>query len=145
MRQDISKATQSNLKKRYQISFRRWVVNESGGGPVARFIGADRSFVRQWIQQRFLSPMTWSNYGDIWVIDHIVPLRLFDVSVDAELKICFHYKNIMPLFKADNLYKEGALDFSIRALEKVESCEITEKLKERLLAEIGRMDKYIRV
>jgi hypothetical protein len=142
MRQDISKKTQSDLKKKYQISFRRWLTNKSGGGTIAPYIGADVWFVREWVSERFLQGMNWNNYGDVWVMDHIVPLRLFDFSNEEDLKIALHYKNTMPLFKEDNLYKEGELFFSIKALRYMPSCEIIEKLKEILIRDSKRLDKY---
>lgn len=142
MRQDVSKKTMDNLKKRYQISFRRWIMGESGG-TVAPYIGADIGFVREWIASKFLAGMNWNNYGTSWVIDHIVPVRLFDLTNTEDLKLVWHYKNVMPLYKEDNLYKEGALEFSLQMLQKVPQCEIVEKLKERLFCESERLKKYL--
>lgn len=144
MRQDISKGTQNNLRKRYQMSFRRWLTARSGGGTIAPYIGADLHYVRKWVSDKFLPEMNWNNYGDIWVIDHIVPLRLFDFSNSEDLKVALHYKNIMPLLKEDNLYKEGAIDFSIEILCEVPRCLVTEKLKVILSLEKDRLQKYLK-
>lgn len=87
--------------------------------------------------------MNWNNYGSTWVIDHVVPLRLFDFTNDDDLRVCLHYKNTMPLFKEDNLYKEGAIDFSIKILEYIPQCAIVEKLLLVLRKENDRLDKYM--
>ena len=97
------KLTQYNLRKKYQISFRRWLTDHAPGSTITPYIGADLSFVRTWISDRMLPGMNWSNYGQIWVVDHIVPVRLFDFMKNEDLGIALHYKNLMPLFKEDNL------------------------------------------
>ncbi len=144
MRQDIArKINVNNLKKKYQVSFRRWIIAGSGGGTISPYIGADLVFVREWLAKAFLPEMNWNNYGHVWVIDHVVPVRLFDLTSPEDLKIVWHYKNVMPLFKEDNLYKEGAIDFSLLILERLPPCEVTIKLKERLLQESERLKKYL--
>lgn len=144
MRQDVSRGTQSNLKKKFQISFRRWIKNQSGGGTIAKYVGSDIDTVRKYVSCQFIAGMNWSNYGEKWVLDHIVPLRLFDMTNDIDCKIGFHYKNTMPLFKEDNLYKEGDLRFSMLILQQVAPCEVTEKLNVILAKEIKALDKYLK-
>lgn len=143
MQQKTPKQIQSNLKKKYQIAFRRWLIHHSPGRGIGQYIGADLPVVRKWVNDRLLPDMTWSNYGELWVIDHVVPLRLFDLAKEDELKIAFHYKNIMPLYREDNLYKEGAIEFSIEILSRIPACEITVKLRSVLLKEVDRLKKYL--
>ncbi len=143
MTQNVSKGTLSGIKKKYQISFRRWLVAGSGGGTIAPYIGASNYDVRRWLEKMFLREMNWTNYGHVWVVDHLVPVRLFDMFKEEDLKLVFNYKNIMPLLKEDNLYKEGALEFSMKMLERLPECEIVAGLKERLRPEINRLDKYM--
>ena len=52
--------------------------------------------------------MSWDNYGD-WHVDHIRPCASFDLTNEDEQRICFHYKNLQPLWGPDNLEK-GAKD-----------------------------------
>lgn len=145
MRQDVSKATMDNLKKKYQSSFRRWLVGESGGGTISPYIGASRDFVKKWIEDRWLVGMSWGTYGDIWVVDHVAPLRLFDMTNEADLIVSLHYKNLMPLYRQDNMYKDGAIEFSAIIIDCLPKCEISEKLKARIETERHRLDKYIHV
>lgn len=142
MRQDVSKATMDNLKKKYLAAFRRWIKGAGGGGTVAPYMGADLISVRQWVEARLLVGMTWGTYGEIWVLDHVVPLRLFDLTNEEELKVALHYKNIMPLYREDNLYKAGAIELSMLVLKNVPECDITVKLWDRLLKENERLKKY---
>jgi hypothetical protein len=48
--------------------------------------------------------MTWGNHGE-WHIDHIRPLRSFDLTVrDQVLEAC-NWSNLQPLWAIDNLRK----------------------------------------
>ena len=51
--------------------------------------------------------MTFENHGDVWDFDHILPCALFDLNDDEQLKICFHYTNLQPMFKEDNISKSS--------------------------------------
>lgn len=56
------------------------------------------------LSARFTKDMTLENYGE-WVIDHIVPVGAFDLHDPLHRVICFHYSNLQPLWRADNLRK----------------------------------------
>lgn len=45
---------------------------------------------------------TPENYGDVWQVDHIVPLAYFDLSQQDQLYAAFHYTNCQPLSCSDN-------------------------------------------
>jgi hypothetical protein len=53
-------------------------------------------------------PMTWDNYSQ-WDIDHIRPLSSFDLTDHEQLKIACNYKNLQPLWKADNISKSNSI------------------------------------
>lgn len=130
--------------KRHQIAFRRWVQYQSGGGPIEKYIATDVWTVRRWIDERMTSGMNWNNYGAVWVIDHIVPLRMFNVFDEADLKIGWHYKNLMPLLVEDNLAKEGNVFYAFVLLSKIKGNDYYfNKLYERILPEVDTMNKYI--
>lgn len=145
MRQDVSRATMDNLKKKYLASFRRWLMGTGGGGTILPYIGANRDFVLKWLEDRLLVGMSWGTYGEVWVVDHIVPLRLFDMTNEEDLKIALHYKNLMPLYRQDNMYKDGAIELSALIIDCLPKCEISEKLKARIETERHRLNKYIYV
>jgi hypothetical protein len=50
--------------------------------------------------------MSWKNYGQ-WHIDHIKPVKAFDLKNENQLKQCFNYKNLQPLWDWENLRKQG--------------------------------------
>lgn len=68
--------------------------------------GIDAQGLRSYFESLFLEGMNWNN-SDIWEIDHITPKKLFDHSLEDEVKKCWHYTNLRPLWKRDNRLKSG--------------------------------------
>lgn len=137
---------QVGIRKKHQISFRRWLKGIGTGGQVKGFIGAELFFVKEWIEKKFSEGMNWENYGSVWVVDHIVPVMLFDVTNKDDLKICWHYKNLMPLFKQDNLKKEGNIFFAFELLSGIKNRDFFyEKLFQRVLPEVRGMVRYLEI
>lgn len=56
---------------------------------------------------------TAENYGTTWHVDHIMPLASFDLLLEEEQRIAFHFSNCQPLDAADNLAK-GSVHEGIR-------------------------------
>jgi hypothetical protein len=57
------------------------------------------------LEKQFRFPMTRENHGKVWHIDHIRPICSFDLSDPKQVKACFHYTNLQPLFVEENLKK----------------------------------------
>jgi hypothetical protein len=76
-----------------------------------KLVGCSIDQLKQHLQSQFIQGMNWDNYGrgdngkKQWQIDHIVPCVSFDLSKPEEQKKCFHYTNLQPLWKLDNLKK----------------------------------------
>ena len=50
--------------------------------------------------------MSWDNHGyDGWHVDHIRPCASFDLTDEEQVRKCFHYTNLQPLWAKDNLRK----------------------------------------
>lgn len=52
----------------------------------------------------FCDGMTWENYGK-WELDHIKACANFDFTIEAHQRECFHWTNLQPLWKPDNIRK----------------------------------------
>lgn len=134
----------NRAKKRMAIDFRRFITWKGSGKNVRIYLGAEIIEIREWIESNWQPEMSWSNYGKLWVIDHIVPIRMFDLESPEDMKICWHYKNLMPLLKDDNLKKEGNCFFSFELLfELKDKDHFYRKLFDRVKPEVEWMAKYI--
>ncbi len=62
------------------------------------------------IEKQFKPGMSWDNYGYYgWHVDHIMPLKAFDLRKLSEQKKAFHYKNLQPLWAKENLTKSAKI------------------------------------
>lgn len=66
------------------------------------------------IERQFLLGMNWENRSD-WHIDHIIPLRFFDLTERSQREKAFHFSNLQPLWAADNISKGDKLPNGLRA------------------------------
>ena len=60
------------------------------------------------LERQFQPGMTWENHGfgpGKWHIDHIRPVSSFDLSDPEQVRACFHFTNLQPLWQEDNLRK----------------------------------------
>lgn len=75
-------------------------------------IGCSIEFFRKYIEKKFSTGMTWSNYGrspECWSIDHVKPCASFDLTDPAQQLACFHYTNCQPMWHLDNIRKGDKL------------------------------------
>ena len=56
---------------------------------------------------QFLPGMTWQNWGPVWQVDEIIPCEAFDLTVEAEDRLCWHYTNSRPLWSSENQSRGG--------------------------------------
>lgn len=95
MRRSISYALKNNKKKRTWESL----------------VGYDVETLIKHLQKRFLSGMTWENYG-LWHIDHIIPISAFNFRNfnHIDFKKCWDLKNLQPLWAKENISKSNKLN-----------------------------------
>jgi len=61
------------------------------------YIGCNIQYLREWFEYNFTSEMNWDNYGVLWSIDHIIPVRKFDLTIENEKLKCWNWSNLMPV------------------------------------------------
>lgn len=59
-----------------------------------------------WIESSFKHDMNWENYGKLWHIDHVIPVSIFDLTNDFDIKFCFNWKNTRPLYSHINVSRK---------------------------------------
>ena len=134
------------LRQKHLLStqFRRYITWKTSNGEIRDYLGAEVGFIREWISSMFTEDMNWDNYGSFWVVDHIVPFRMFDLFNEQDLKICWNYRNLMPIIASDNLKKQGNSFFAFELLySKRDSDLIYAQLFNKIKSEVEWMVKYI--
>jgi hypothetical protein len=71
-----------------------------------QYVGCSPGFLRNHLESFFKTGMTWDNYGEVWHVDHIVPLSWWDVHNHPEhICIASHWTNLQPMFGKENMLK----------------------------------------
>lgn len=81
-------------KRKWQINYRRYVLEESPCPYYAPYFGLDIKNLRQWFEYQFTNDLNWDNFGKKWQFDHIIPVTYFDFANEDELKMCWNFTNI---------------------------------------------------
>ena len=105
MKCNPNSATANLLRNRLKVVLKDEKIDTA----ISELIGTSIDDCRGYIEDRFEDGMSWLNHGE-WHIDHRRPCASFDLSNEVELKMCFHYTNLQPLWATDNLSKRASFD-----------------------------------
>lgn len=73
-----------------------------------QLLGVDIDTFRQWLEFQFEPWMSWDNHGD-WHIDHVLPVSRFDLTDEAQQRVCFHWSNMRPMCAKANIAKKNSI------------------------------------
>lgn len=76
-----------------------------------KLVGYSLKNLKFHLEKQFDENMDWKNYGSYWVIDHIIPINVFNFekSEDVDFKKCWALKNLQPLERKENILKSNKL------------------------------------
>lgn len=99
---NINFRLQNNMRSRLSHALQQ----NTKGGKTIEYIGCSIEEFKTYIESKWLIGMSWDNYGkNGWHIDHVIPCCRFDFSIEDEIKKCFHFSNMQPLWAIDNMRK----------------------------------------
>jgi hypothetical protein len=90
-----------------------------------KYIGCSTPELMQHLELNFSAGMDWNNYGKIWHLDHIIPCQMWDFSKKEQQLACFHYTNMMPLFKKANLSKNKSFIDNQKIINQIINSEMS--------------------
>jgi len=103
-----------NLKIKMNLSRRMRGLFSKNGNRTVDFIGCSIDDLKLHLEKQFVDGMSWKNYGRHgWHVDHIRPCCSFDLTDSEQVRECFHYSNLQPLWAKDNLSKGGNYEFPL--------------------------------
>lgn len=91
-----------NLRTRTRLA----LIGTSKSISTMKLLGCTIDVFLMHLESQFQSGMTFDNYG-LWELDHINPCSAFDLTDPKQQKECFHYTNLQPLWREDNLKKSN--------------------------------------
>lgn len=71
-------------------------------------LGCTMDFFMKHLESQFKEGMSFDNYGQ-WHLDHIIPCNSFDLTKEEDVRKCFHYTNIQPLWAQENRVKSDKI------------------------------------
>lgn len=101
----IRKKISKNIRKRVAKMITDKQIKPTS---ISKSLGCSKEFLLKYLESQFQPGMTWENYGPsdknrkTWQVDHIIPVSLFDLTKEEEIKKCCHYSNLQPLWAEDN-------------------------------------------
>jgi len=98
------------MKKSCQKHLYNNIINKSSC--TMKYFSCDVKLFTNWLEYCFTDKMNMCNHGSYWHLDHVIPVSLFNLEKPAELYLCFHYLNYMPLPAKDNISKQNKIIYS---------------------------------
>jgi hypothetical protein len=74
------------------------------------YIGCNIQYLREWFEYNFTQDMNWDNYGSYWSIDHVLPVKSFDLTNEDEKLRCWNWTNLVPVTVKYNSSKKSTFD-----------------------------------
>lgn len=102
--EDAAYKIRMNLSRRINMSLKRTVKKVDR---TMILTGIGRLELMDYLAEKFVPGMTWENYGPVWHVDHIKPCSKFNLLEEKDQRACFHYKNLQPLFRIENIKKSN--------------------------------------
>ena len=139
-------------KRKWQIALRRYVIEGKWSASYAPYFGIDIVHFKDWIALQFEGGLSWENFGEVWQLDHILPLVYFDFEKDVELRLCWNFTNIRvqrTLLEAtsldlvgakayfETLYTKTGYPLCRGMLDKIKALESTQ------LSQVGRQVSFL--
>ena len=65
--------------------------------------------------------MTIENYGSVWQIDHCLPMASFNIMEEIDMKKCFNWINLRPMYSNENNSKKAKFDHRLYLLQQIKA------------------------
>ena len=68
------------------------------------------SFFKRWTIHQLYGDMSIGNYGSVWCIHHCLRIASFNLLDEKEMKNCFNWINLRPMYTKENNSKRVKID-----------------------------------
>jgi hypothetical protein len=103
--------TDPNFRLARQIRSKCKVAIKNANPPQSALenLGCTQRFFKAWLQYNFTSNMSFENHGNVWHIDHAIPISKFDLNDENERLKCCHWTNCQPMLARANQSKNNRI------------------------------------
>ena len=105
------------MRSRTSIAFRSQNVRKRN--KTFDLLGCSHSFFQRWFLYQLHGNMTVENYGSVWHIDHCLAIASFNLLDENEMKKCFNWINLRPMYVKDNIIEGDKIDYHLYLLQEV--------------------------
>ena len=84
-------------------------------------LGCSHSFFKSWIIPQLYGNMSIENYGSVWQINHCLAIASFSLLDENDMKRCFNWVNLRPMYAKDNIIKGDKINYQLYLLQKVKA------------------------
>ena len=116
---DINFKLVCNLRSRTSKAFKAQNVRKTN--KTLDLLGCSHSFFKRWIIHQLYGIMTLENYGSVWQIDHCLPITSFNLLDENDMKKCFNWINLRPMYCSENISKGDKIDHYQYLLQEVKA------------------------
>ena len=108
-----------NLRSRTSIAFKAQNVRKAN--KTFDLLGCSYLFFQRRIIHQLYGNMTIENYGSVWQIDHCLPIASFNLLDENDMKKCFNWVNLRPMYSNENNFKKAKIDHRLYLLEQIKA------------------------
>ena len=84
-------------------------------------LGCSHSFFKNCIIHQLYGIMRIENYGSVWQIDHCLPIASFNLLDENDMKKCFNWINLRPMYSNDNNLKNDKIDNRLYLMQEIKA------------------------
>ena len=114
-----------NFKLAGKLRSRTWMAFKSQNVRKRKktfdLLGSSHLFFQRWIIHQLYGNMTIENYGSVWQIDHCLPIASFNLLDENDMKKCFNWINLRPMYSNENNFKKTKIDHYLYLLQEVKA------------------------
>ena len=108
-----------NIRVRTNEAFKSQNVRETN--KTFDLLGYSNSFFQRWVIHQLYGNMTIENYGSIWQIDHCLPIASFNILDEIDMKKCFNWLNLRPMYSIKHISKGCKFDNQLYLMQEVKA------------------------
>ena len=106
-----------NLRKRVVNVFQAQNVRKTN--KTFYLLGCSHSFLRLWIESQLYGEMTLEKYGKFLSLEHCLPIASFNLIDENDMKKCFNWVNLRPMYVKDNTIEVDKIDMRLYLLQEM--------------------------